>query len=87
MVEYAFAYIAAFSIIPHKEVRYMDIASLSTALSMSKLQNDFSVAMFAKQLDTYKDLGEAMTQNLDELGKQMELSVNPSVGSSFDASV
>jgi hypothetical protein len=65
----------------------MDIASLSTALSMSKLQNDFGVAMFAKQLDTYQDMGDAMTQTLDAIGKQMELSVNPSVGSSFDASV
>lgn len=65
----------------------MDIASLSTALSMSKLQNDFSVAMFAKQLDTYKDMGTAMTQSLDEIGKQMELSVNPGVGSNIDLSV
>lgn len=65
----------------------MDIAKLSTALSMSKLQNDFGVAMFAKQLDTYKDMGEAMTENLDALGKQLELSVNPGVGSNFDVSL
>ena len=65
----------------------MDIASLTTALSMSKLQNDFGVAMFAKQLDTYQDMGATMTQSLDEIGKQMELSVNPGVGSNIDLSV
>ncbi|MCR5770423.1 MAG: YjfB family protein [Butyrivibrio sp.] len=65
----------------------MDIAKLSTQLSMSKLQSDFGVAMFAKQLDTYQDMGEAMTDTLDVIGKQLELSVNPSVGGNFDASV
>lgn len=65
----------------------MDIAKLSTALSMNKLQNDFGVAMLAKQLDAYKDMGDAMTDTLEAIGKQMELSVNPGIGSIIDTSV
>ncbi len=51
----------------------MDIASLSTSLSMANVQNDFGVLMLSKQLDTVEDMGDSMI-------KLMEQSVNPHLG-------
>ena len=58
----------------------MDIASLSTALSMANVQNDFGVLMLSKQLDTVEDMGDSMI-------KLMEQSVNPHVGGNIDISI
>ena len=38
----------------------MDIASLSTALSMSKVNNEIGVLMLGKQLDQAELMGESM---------------------------
>lgn len=65
----------------------MDIPELSMALSMNKVQTDFGTAMLAKQLDTFNDIGASMVDGLNDMTKEMELSVNPSVGSNVDFSV
>ena len=58
----------------------MDIASLSTSLSMANVQNDFGVLMLSKQLDTVEDMGDSMI-------KLMEQSVNPHLGGNIDIAV
>lgn len=58
----------------------MDIASLSTALSMTQLNNDIGVAMLSKQLDTMEDMGDSMV-------KIMEQSVTPHLGGNIDISI
>ena len=51
----------------------MDIASLSTALSMTQVNNDVGTLMLSKQLDTMENMGDSMI-------KLMEQSVNPHIG-------
>lgn len=58
----------------------MDIASLSTALSMTQVNNDFGVIMLSKQLDTAEDMGDSMI-------KLMEQSVTPHLGGNIDISL
>ena len=58
----------------------MDIASLSTALSMTQVRNDFGAIMLGKQLDTMENMGDSMI-------KLMEQSVNPHMGGNIDISV
>ncbi|MBU5474974.1 MAG: putative motility protein [Clostridiales bacterium] len=58
----------------------MDIASLSTALSTTQLQNDVGVLMLGKQLDTVEVMGDSMI-------KMMEQSVNPHLGANIDISI
>lgn len=55
----------------------MDIASLSTALSMSQVNNDVGVLMLSKQLDTVEATGDSMI-------KMMEQSVTPYLGANID---
>lgn len=55
----------------------MDIASLSMALSQTKVMNDVSTAMMSKSLDTVEVLGDSMIQ-------MMEQSVTPNLGASID---
>ncbi|MCI8894263.1 MAG: putative motility protein [Lachnospiraceae bacterium] len=56
----------------------MDIASLSTALSMTQTSNDVGTLMLSKQLDLMETQGDSMV-------KALEQSVNPHLGSNFDA--
>lgn len=60
----------------------MGIDSLTStalsALSASNISSDIGVAVLAKQLDLTEDMGDNMV-------RAMELSVNPYVGSNFDA--
>lgn len=58
----------------------MDIASLSTALNMSQLNNDIGVLMLSKQLDAAETMGDSMI-------KLMEQSVTPHLGGNIDISV
>lgn len=58
----------------------MDIASLSTALSMSQVNNDIGVLMLSKQLDTVDAMGDSMI-------KMMEQSVTPHLGANIDISI
>ncbi len=58
----------------------MDLASLSTALSMTKLNGDIGVLMLSKQLDAVETMGDSMI-------KIMEQSVTPHLGGNIDISV
>jgi hypothetical protein len=58
----------------------MDIASLSTALSMTKLNGDIGVLMLSKQLDAAETMGDSMI-------KIMEQSAAPHLGGNIDISV
>lgn len=58
----------------------MDIASLSTALSMSQVNNDVGVLMLGKQLDTVEVMGDSMI-------KMLEQSVTPHLGANIDISI
>lgn len=58
----------------------MDIASLSTALSMTQLNSDIGVLMLSKQLDAAETMGDSMI-------KLMEQSVTPHLGGNIDISV
>ncbi|MFP3154261.1 YjfB family protein [Lachnospiraceae bacterium ZAX-1] len=58
----------------------MDIASLSTALSLSTGNGDVGIAVLSKQLDIADELGASMI-------KALEQSVNPNLGSNIDISI
>lgn len=58
----------------------MDIASLSTALSMTKLNDDIGVLMLSKQLDMAETMGESMV-------KILEQSATPHLGGNIDISL
>lgn len=57
-----------------------DIAKLSTAMAQSEVMTKFSTELLATQLDTMQEATATMTQ-------MMELSVNPSIGTSIDISL
>ncbi|MDR2044104.1 MAG: YjfB family protein [Clostridium sp.] len=63
----------------------MDIAGMSFALANASLQNDVSVAVLSKAMDTSEAIGSGMVQMLDAAA--MEQSVNPNVGSSLDLKI
>ena len=63
----------------------MDIAGLSTAMSMSKLQTDWGMKMLDKTMDTANAQGTQLAQMIASVPTaQMELSVNPGIGGQFD---
>jgi len=57
----------------------MDIAALSTAMSMANVQTQFGVAMLDKSLENLETMGEGMQ-------KILETSVNPHIGGNIDVS-
>ncbi len=63
----------------------MDIPELSMALSMSKVQQDWGVAMLSNSLDTLSDVGNTVAEMMDT--SAMELSVNPDLGANIDLKV
>ena len=58
----------------------MDIAALSTMMSLNQAQNDAGVAILSKQLDSMEDMGDAMV-------KALEQSVTPHLGANIDISI
>lgn len=62
----------------------MNIPQLSTAMSTANLQSDFGVAMLSKNLDNSQQQGASL---VGMMNSSMELSVNPSVGSTMDLRV
>lgn len=72
-----------------KERCQMDIAGLSTAMSMSKVQTDWGMKMLSKAMDTADLQGSQLAQMLASVptAAQMELSVNPDIGSQFDVRI
>ena len=57
----------------------MDIAALSTAMSMADVQTQFGMAMLDKSLENMETMGEGML-------KILETSVNPHIGGNIDVS-
>ncbi|MDE7157314.1 MAG: YjfB family protein, partial [Lachnospiraceae bacterium] len=55
----------------------MDIAALSTYMSMSQLQNDIGFAVLNKAMDTMEVTGEGIQ-------KILEASVTPELGQNID---
>ena len=63
----------------------MDIAGLSTAMSMSKTQTAWGMKMLSKTMETADAQGSQLAQMIASVpATQMELSVNPGIGSQFD---
>jgi hypothetical protein len=58
----------------------MDIASISTAMSMADLQTDIGIAVLSKSMDSMETMGEGMK-------KILESSVTPHIGGNVDVSV
>lgn len=58
----------------------MDIAALSTTLSMVNTSNDVGVLMLSKQLDLVETQGDSMV-------KALEQSVTPHLGNNIDIRV
>ncbi len=63
----------------------MDIAGVSTQLSANRMNGDVGIAMLSKSLDQNKSAGNALVNMIGV--STMEQSVNPAVGSNFDARV
>ncbi len=58
----------------------MDIAALSTSMSLADVNSQVGIAVLAKNLDTIETMGDGMK-------KMMEMSVNPTLGANFDVTV
>ena len=63
---------------------FMDIPSLSMALSQNRVLSDVGVAMLSKNLDMMEEAGENMIAGIRSVS---ETSVNPNIGSNIDISV
>ena len=59
----------------------MDIPALSIALANVQLQNQVSIAVLDKALQTSEVSGDSLIGMMD---RSMELSVNPSLGANID---
>lgn len=59
---------------------FMDIAALSTSMSLADVNSQVGIAVLAKNLDTIETMGDGMK-------KMMEMSVNPNLGANFDVTV
>ena len=62
----------------------MDIAALSTAMSMDRLQMNVGYAMMSKVMDTMEMTGEAMEEMLDSAAQIASSSVIPGLGENID---
>ena len=58
----------------------MDIAALSTSMSLADVSSQVGIAVLAKNLETIEDMEDGMK-------KMMELSVNPNLGANIDVTV
>ena len=58
----------------------MDIAAISTAMSMADLQTDIGIAVLSKSMDNMEPRGDGMK-------KILESSVTPHIGGNVDVTV
>lgn len=63
----------------------MDIAKLSTNLSMYDLQSAVGIQMLSNNLDVAKEQGQEFVKMIDKAA--LERSVNPDIGANFDMQV
>lgn len=65
----------------------MDIAGLSVAMSMGKVQQQAAISVTKLAMDSAKTTGDMVTQLAASVTKPMEQSVNPNLGQSIDIRV
>lgn len=66
----------------------MDIASLSTSMSQSKVLNQIGIKVLGNTLDTANQMAAGEIGMINNApSPSLETSVNPAVGSNFDVSV
>jgi hypothetical protein len=63
----------------------MDIASLSMAMSSSKLQYNVGTSILGKSIDMSEAMGDSISKLIDS--SSMENTITPYLGSNFDVSV
>ena len=59
----------------------MNIPELSTALANVQLSNQVGIAVLDKAMENSEIIGESL---INMMGRSMELSVNPNIGSNID---
>lgn len=62
----------------------MDIAALSTAMSMDRLQMNVGYAMMSKVMDTMEMTGEAMEEMLNSAAQIAGGAATPGLGENID---
>ncbi|MCT4619786.1 MAG: YjfB family protein [Marinisporobacter sp.] len=62
----------------------MDIAAMSMMLNQGKVQQQASLSVMKKAMDTSENNGKALTEMINTSTKTMELSVNPHLGGNLD---
>ena len=60
----------------------MNIPELSTAMAMTNVQQQFSVEMLSKTMDTVEDMSAGMIDMIQK--SSMEQSINPHICSNID---
>lgn len=63
----------------------MDISGISMSLKSIQTNNEVGIALLSKALDNNEEQGAQLVNMIDKAA--MERSVNPNIGSNFDASV
>jgi hypothetical protein len=61
----------------------MDIAAMSMSLGSMRTMSSINVSLLKKAIDVTKENADILIENI----KQMELSVNPNLGSNFDMKI
>ncbi|EHL15626.1 YjfB family protein [Peptoanaerobacter stomatis] len=61
----------------------MDIAAMSMSLGSMRTMSSINVSLLKKAIDVTKENADMLIENI----KQMELSVNPNLGSNFDMKI
>ncbi|WP_455090008.1 YjfB family protein [Peptoanaerobacter stomatis] len=61
----------------------MDIAAMSMSLGSMRTMSSINVSLLKKAIDVTKENADMLIENI----KQMELSVNPNLGSNFDIKI
>lgn len=61
----------------------MDIAAMSMSLGSMRTMSSINVSLLKKTIDVTKENADMLIENI----KQMELSVNPNLGSNFDMKI
>lgn len=61
----------------------MDIAAMSMSFGSMRTMSSINVSLLKKAIDVTKENADMLIENI----KQMELSVNPNLGSNFDMKI
>lgn len=64
----------------------MDIPALSVMLSQSKVQQQASLSVMQMTMGVAADQGQALTEQISETAKSVELAAQPHLGANVDIS-